>query len=266
MHIVHEQTIRSETTLARLGGGVHAFARTIADFVLPPQCPVCRAIINEQGHLCPECWMTLDLVEAPVCDRLGIPFALPALPGTVSAGAQAAPPVFAHARSAVLYNDPARQLVHGLKYRDRSDYALPMARMMFRAGQEMLDGADIIMPVPLHVRRLWSRRFNQSLQLAAHIARFANVPLMYDGLSRTRATPQQVGLSDTQRKRNVANAFNVPDRHVPMIRGRRVILVDDVLTTGATANAASRALLRAGAINVDVLVFAQVAEILQAAI
>lgn len=210
--------------------------------------------------------MTLDLVELPVCDRLGIPFALPAKPGTVSAGAEAAPPVFARARCAVLYNEPARQLVHGLKYRDRSDYALPMARMMFRAGHELLDGADIIMPVPLHARRLWSRRFNQSLQLAAHLSRFADVPLMYDGLSRTRATPQQVGLSDTQRKRKVANAFSVSARHVPVIRGHRVVLIDDVLTTGATANAASRALLRAGANNVDVLVFAQVAEILQAAI
>jgi len=251
---------------ARLGNGLISVRRAIVDFVLPPQCPVCKSVIQEQGNLCGACWMALDIVVAPVCDRLGIPFALPAPPGIASLEAQTNPPVFHRARCAVLFNEQARQLVHGLKYRDRQDFALPMARMMVRAGQELLNDADIIVPVPLHWRRLWSRRFNQSLQLAERIGQLAGRPLLFDGLTRTRATPQQVGLSSGQRKRNVAGAFSIFTRHKDNIRGRRIVLIDDVLTTGATANAASRAMFQAGATQVDVLVFAQVAETIQAAI
>lgn len=252
--------------IARLGNGLNAGRRAIVDFVLPPQCPVCRSVIQEQGNLCGACWMALDIVAEPVCDRLGVPFALPASPGTVSLEAQTNPPVYSRARCAVLFNEPARQLVHGLKYRDRQDYALPMARMMVRAGQELLIEADVIVPIPLHWRRLWSRRFNQSQQLAERVGGLTDKPLLFDGLTRTRATPRQVGLSSGQRKRNVAGAFSVSARQEETIRGRSIVLIDDVLTTGATANAASRAMLQAGATRVDVLVFAQVAEIIEAAI
>lgn len=252
--------------IARLGSGLNACRRTMVDFVLPPQCPVCKSVIQDQGNLCGACWMSLNIVSAPVCDRLGVPFALPASPGTVSLEAQTNPPVYGRARCAVLFNEPARQLVHGLKYRDRHDYALPMARMMVQAGQELLIEADVIIPIPLHWRRLWSRRFNQSQQLAEHVGRLIDKPLLLDGLTRTRATPRQVGLTYGQRKRNVTGAFSVMPLKQEEIRGRGIVLIDDVLTTGATANAASRALLKAGAARVDVLIFAQVAEIIEAAI
>jgi ComF family protein len=129
---------------------------------------------------------------------------------------------------------------------------------MARAGRELLDGADALIPVPLHWRRLWARRFNQSAALAGEISKASGVPTLPNALRRARATVQQVGLTKAQRAENVQGAFQVPAEAKGAIAGRRVILIDDVLTSGATADTCARALLRAGAGHVDVLVFARV--------
>jgi ComF family protein len=133
-----------------------------------------------------------------------------------------------------------------------------MAGWMTRAGSELLAAADVIVPVPLHRRRLWWRRYNQSALLAQAVAGQSGRPLASAALARVRATAQQVGLSADERDRNVRGAFRVPVEQKPAVAGRRVLLVDDVYTTGATVRAATRALLRAGATAVDVLVFARV--------
>jgi ComF family protein len=157
-----------------------------------------------------------------------------------------------------IFDDVARRLVHGLKYRDRLELAAWMARWMARAGSEILAEADVVVPVPLHRRRLWWRRANQSALLAAVIADNGGKPFAPTALARIRATEQQVGLTPDQRDRNVRGAFRVPAPEAMSVSGRRVLLVDDVYTTGATVKAATRALLRAGAVGVDVLVFARV--------
>ena len=149
-------------------------------------------------------------------------------------------------------------LVHGLKYTDRLDLSPMMGRWMARTGRELLADADALVPVPLHWRRQWARRFNQSAALAGSISAFCDVPVAYSGLKRVRATPQQVGRSRTERADNVQEAFLVPAEHRADIAGRRLVLIDDVLTSGATVDACTRALLRAGAAHVDVLVFARV--------
>jgi ComF family protein len=178
----------------------------------------------------------------------------------LSMEAIANPPAYARARAAVRYDDVARTLVHALKYQDRTDLAPAMGRWMARAGRELLDDADVLIPVPLHWRRAWRRRFNQSGALARAIERQSGVKLAAEALRRIRPTEQQIGLSRTQRASNVQGAFKVaPDRQA-QIAGRRVVLVDDVLTSGATADACARALLRAKAASVDVLVFARVVE------
>jgi ComF family protein len=157
------------------------------------------------------------------------------------------------------YDDgPARRLVHRLKYSDRLELARPLGAWMARAGVEILAGADLIVPVPLHRLRLMSRRFNQAATLAHRISEASAVPVNTQALTRVKPTPPQVGLSRLQRAGNVQGAFRVPDEAKPNIFGMRIVLVDDVLTSGATANAASRALLRGGAKGVDVLVFARV--------
>lgn len=152
----------------------------------------------------------------------------------------------------------ARELVHRLKYGDRTELALTLGRMMAQAGRELLAEADLIVPVPLHRARLWSRRFNQAAALAAVIARQSRLPAAPTALARVKRTRQQVGLTRAQRAQNLQGAFRVPEAMRPQIEGRRILLVDDVLTTGSTANAAARALLRAGAREIDVLTFARV--------
>jgi len=168
------------------------------------------------------------------------------------------PPAYDRARAAVRYDDTARTLVQSFKYSDRLDLAPMMGRWMARAGRELLADADALLPVPLHWRRLWSRRFNQSAALASTISGMCGVPVMHDVLKRVRATPQQVGLSKTERADNVQGAFRVPAEEKANVASRRLVLIDDVLTSGATADTCARALLRAGAAHVDVLVFARV--------
>jgi ComF family protein len=172
----------------------------------------------------------------------------------------ASPPAYQRARAAVRYDDVARTLVHSLKYQDRTDLAPAMGRWMARAGKELLDGADVLVPVPLHWRRGWSRRYNQAGALAQMISRQSGVKLASEALRRIRPTEQQIGLSRPQRAANAQGAFKVAPERGADIAGRRVILIDDVLTTGATVDTCARALLRAKAAQVDVLVFARVVD------
>ncbi|HZP79954.1 MAG TPA: ComF family protein [Pseudolabrys sp.] len=228
------------------------------DFALPPLCISCREPVGAGAGLCPTCWAKLSPIEEPYCPRLGTPFAYDPGPGTLSMEAIADPPAYERARAAVRYDDVARKLVHSLKYSDRLDLAPVMGRWMARAGRDLLAGADGLIPVPLHWRRLWARRFNQSAALALHISEQCGVPVLAEGLKRVRSTVQQVGLSKSERAGNVQGAFSVPPRAKTDIVGRRLILVDDVLTSGATLEACARTLMRAGAAQVDVLVFARV--------
>ena len=168
------------------------------------------------------------------------------------------PPAYQRARAAVRYDEVARKLVHALKYGDRLDLAPTMGRWMARAGRELLADADALVLVPLHWRRQWLRRFNQSALLARIIANASGRLVTHGALKRVKATPQQVGLPKAERALNVQGAFRVSADGKAAVAGRKLLLVDDVLTSGATIDACARALLRGGAANVDVLVFARV--------
>lgn len=229
--------------------------------VYPPTCASCGGATADPGAFCPACWSGLRLIDEPLCDRLGIPFAVDLGVGPMlSPRAIAQPPVFARARAAVLYDEVARRLVQRLKYEDRLDLARPLSRMMAAAGRPLIAQADCVIPVPLHRWRLWRRRFNQAMLLARPIAEAANLPLVPQALIRTRATRPQVGLSRASRAENVTGAFRVPPGAAHLVVGRRVLLIDDVTTTGATGNAAARALIRGGAASVEFLTFALVGE------
>jgi ComF family protein len=226
--------------------------------VYPPSCVGCRAATSEAQGLCARCWAGLSLIERPYCERLGTPFEVDLGPGLISPAAIADPPVFARARAACRFDGTARELVHRLKYGDRTELALMLGRMMAQAGRELIAEADLIVPVPLHRFRLWTRRFNQAAALGAAIARQTSRSFAPQALARVKRTKQQVGLTRAQRADNLQGAFKVLPAMRPLIEGRRILLVDDVLTTGSTVNAASRALLRGGARTVDVLTFARV--------
>lgn len=232
--------------------------RSAVNLVYPPSCIACQAATAEAQGLCAACWRGIGFIERPWCERLGTPFAVDLGPGLLSPAAMADPPVFARARAVCRFDGTARELVHRLKYGDRLELAVTLGRMMAQAGRELLPDADLIVPVPLHRTRLWGRRFNQAAALAQVISRRSGVALAHDALIRVKRTKQQVGLSRSQRAENLQGAFRVPPGMKPGLEGRRILLVDDVLTTGATANAASRALLRSGAARVDVLTFARV--------
>ncbi len=228
------------------------------DILLPPRCGACDETVAAGVGLCAGCWTSVEFIGPPLCDRLGIPLPYDAGPGALSAQALASPPLYDRARAVAVYRGPARALVHRLKFNDRLELSDMMAGMMARSGAPLLEGSDVVVPVPLHPRRLLARRFNQSALLAAGIARRAGLPHEPMALARLRATKHQLGLDAAERRRNVARAFAVPEASQAAVAGRRVVLVDDVLTTGATVEACTRALRRAGATGVDVLVFARV--------
>ena len=239
------------TTLRRLGQGA-------VDLVYPPACLQCTAALGEEGGLCARCWQAVPFIEKPYCQRLGTPFPFDHGGELLSPQAMAHPPVFDRARSVARYEGPARALVHGLKYADRHDLVRPMAAWMRRAGSELLQEADLLVPIPLHWTRLVWRRFNQAALLAAQIGSGSGHEVAPHALRRVRRTRPQFGLSRNERADNVQGAFRVDP--AAALAGRRILLVDDVFTTGATANAAARRLLRAGAQSVSLLTFACVAQ------
>ncbi len=240
-----------------------AFARAltkIADCILPPLCLSCRDQVERHGELCPTCWVDIDFIASPICDRLGIPLPYGTGDNQVSAAALANPPDYDRARAAVCYGGVARNIIHDFKFRDRHDGRKLFGRWLAQAGRDILIDADLLVPVPLHRRRLWQRRFNQSAFLAQSVSTLTDTPFDPFLLRRSRPTANQVGLTRDQRNRNVAGAFDVAAERRTDIAGRNIVLVDDVMTTGATANACAKALRRAGAANIDVLVLARVVD------
>ena len=251
--------------LRTVRGTLASIPRLSLDIALPTLCISCREPVAGEG-VCASCWAKLSFIAPPFCARLGIPFVYDPGPGLLSMQAIADPPAYQRARAAVRYDDVARTMVHALKYQDRTDLAPTMGRWMARAGRELLNDADALVPVPLHWRRAWGRRYNQSGALASVIAKSTNLPVVGDVLRRVRPTLQQVGLSRADRALNVQGAFKVPSEKKSTVQGRRIVLIDDVLTSGATVDACARALLRARAASVDVLVFSRVVDTLQAPI
>ena len=256
-------TSEAETSIplgTRLGAGARQVARAALDLILPPLCLGCAAPVGSAGTLCPKCWTGMDFIALPYCERLGTPFSADLGYGLISPKAIAEPPAFGRARAVARYDATARLLVHRLKYSDRLDLSATMGGLMARAGVELLAEANLLVPVPLHKRRLWGRRFNQAGELAKAVSRETGVSVAHEALARVKATKSQVGLSASERARNLSGAFRPGAGAKGALAGRRVVLIDDVMTTGSTLNSAARVLRRAGATEVDALVFALVAE------
>lgn len=232
---------------------------SIRDLILPPTCLACDTVVHQRGGVCSDCWTDIRFIEKPYCDVLGAPFSYDLGQGALSAQAIAHPPAYDRSRSCVLYDDVARRLVQGLKFSDRTELAPWMAQWMERAGQDFWGQALTVVPVPLHRTRLFSRRFNQSAELARHLARLKNLTYDPGMLIRVKATKQQVGLGLKERRKNVSGAFRVAPEKAPNVKDASILLVDDVFTTGATLEACARALRRKGASQIFCLTFARVA-------
>lgn len=238
-------------------GVFSSFARVI-DLVLPPTCPGCGAQVVDAQTLCAACWSRITFLGAACCDACAHPFDYEVAEHTLCGACARSAPPFDRARAAVLYDERSRDLVLGFKHADRTDAALLYAKWMLSAGHHLVADADVIVPVPLHWTRLFARRYNQAALLAHGIGKLGHTPVLADAMMRKRKTPSQGRLGRLARARNVQGAFAVTPRHRLKLKGKRVLLVDDVYTTGATLRTAAKVLKRAGCAGVDVLVLARV--------
>lgn len=226
--------------------------RSVLDFALPPRCGGCGLIVDDVDTFCQDCWRSLDFLQGG-CTHCGLP--LKATDAETCGACLAKPPRLDRIRAAVAYDDISRSIAIRLKYGRKVGLARTMSRYMHKLIGDMPAEA-ILMPVPLHRSRLWSRGFNQSAIVARDLSRRTGLPISVDTLRRVRPTPPLKGMSRHQRRRAVAGAFRVDSK--AQLRGRTIVLVDDVLTTGSTANACARALKRAGAARVDLISWARV--------
>ena len=226
--------------------------------LVPPACPLCGTFLRTQAGLCGDCWQSLGFITGPICRVSGQPMAVDLGAETISPAARVHPPPYRMARAPFAYDGSAADLIKRFKFRDRPDLATYFAPHMLRFGADMVSPDSLFVPVPLHRWRLLARRFNQSAELVRALHELTGHDMSLTALRRVRARRRQLGLTRAGRKRNLRGAFAVPAKYRPEIDGRSVVLVDDVLTTGATVEECSRVLRRAGAAQVDVLTIARV--------
>ena len=241
--------------VATLPSRLRRLGRAVVDGVLPPRCLACGARVDETNSLCGPCWSAITFFAPPWCANCGLPFAHPMGEGAICADCARQQPSWNRARAVLRYDKHSRHLVLMLKHGDQTHLAGAFGRWMHRAGGEVLAGADLLMPVPLHWTRLFGRRFNQAALLAQAVHAAGGPPVAADWLVRRRRTPSQGLLGPAARARNVRGAFAL--RGGREVAGKRVVLIDDVLTTGATAEECARMLRRAGAASIGVLVLAR---------
>jgi ComF family protein len=245
----------SATFPARAFGQLRRIARGLVDAVLPPQCLGCGEIVEEPDALCGRCWGGITFFAPPWCAGCGLPFPHPMGEDAICADCARERRAWDRARAVLRYDKNSRRLILGLKHADHTHVAGAFGRWMHRAGGEVLDGADLVVPVPLHWTRLAQRRYNQAALLAHAIHAAGGPPVAADWLVRRRRTPSQGHLGPVARERNVRGALGMrPGRD---IAGKRVVVVDDVMTTGATVDECARVLKRAGAASVGVLTLAR---------
>jgi ComF family protein len=249
-----------QTLIQRLANGARQTGQLILDALLPPQCLSCDATVDAPGRFCLACFRRASFVTEPCCAACGVPFSHAGLAGPehLCPGCSTQRPPWGRARGALRYDAHARGIVLPFKHGDRTEHAGALAQLMLRAGAHLLRDADLLVPVPLHRSRLRTRRYNQAALLARAIGRLSGHIVLPDALIRIRATRPLGELSAEERAATVKDVFAIRQTRAPRIAGHHILLIDDVMTSGATSAACTRILLAAGATVVDVLVAARV--------
>jgi ComF family protein len=245
----------SASLAVRASSGLLRIGRVLVDGILPPRCLACGETVDEPDSLCGRCWSGIAFFAPPWCAACGLPFPHPMGEDALCAACARERRSWDRARAVLRYDKNSRRLVLGLKHGDRTHLARAFGRWMHRAGNEVLTGADLLIPVPLHWTRLFQRRYNQAALLAQAIRSAGGPPVAVDWLVRRRRTPMQGHLGPVARERNVRGAFGM--RAGRSVAGKRVVIVDDVITTGATVEECARVLKRAGAASIGVLTLAR---------
>lgn len=235
---------------------MNALAKTL-DVVFPSQCLVCRVRVSQHGTLCTGCWSNISFISAPYCGCCGLPFEYDMGEDALCGECIKERPPYSRARSALCYDEHSSQLITALKFGDQLHLAKIYGAWLDKAAKELIHNSDVIIPVPLHWRRFLKRRYNQSALLAQALAKETGLPVLENGLIRRKHTTPQTGLTKNQRQKNVRGAFKLNEKHRGTIKGKSVLLVDDVLTTGSTIAYCSKTLLKSGASNVNVLTLAR---------
>lgn len=247
-------------SLVLLTDWLRTISRRGLNILLPARCIGCGVNVEQAGALCVECWGKIQFISKPSCFKCGTPFPYHMGDNAICGGCMESPPLYDRAVSAFLYDDASRKLITRFKYGDQIHSARTLTEFMFRAGQDFLWQGDVIVPVPLHPIRLLKRRYNQSALLAQILSHQSDVPYNPSALVRSRHIPPQASLQRNKRQKNVKGAFDVPVKQQEYINGKIILLVDDVVTTGATLNECARVLKKAGAAKVFVLTLAKTVE------
>ena len=231
--------------------------RFLLDILLPPRCLLCGKEIHSDNSLCAECFAKIDFISEPYCQKCGRPFPITVIGSYSCASCLQCKNPFRLCRAAVEYNDHSKKLILDFKFFDHIENKMLLARWLYIAGKDIFQaGADLIIPVPLHYTRMFKRKYNQSAVLSAALSNLCGIPADYKSLKKRHATMPQVSCSRKQRLKNVRNAFEVANPE--NIRGKRVVLIDDVFTTGSTLKECAKVLKKAGAKSVDALTVARV--------
>ncbi|MCB9988784.1 MAG: ComF family protein [Rhodospirillales bacterium] len=234
----------------------------VLDFILPPRCVMSGTIVDRQGTISPAAWQSLNFIAAPYCHACGFPFEFSGedeqLEEMLCAACLQESPAYDGARAALVYDDASRELILRFKHADQTHAARVFVPWFKQAGRDFLPACDVILPVPLHPRRLLKRRYNQAALLARELSKDTGIPCLPMGLVRQKATVSQGHMKAHERHKNVRGAFAVHPRHAESLRNQAVLLVDDVYTTGATVTECTKALRKAGVKNVYVLAAARV--------
>lgn len=245
-------------SLTDFSARLQAASHRLLDFILPGRCLNCGAMTQDARSLCPDCWKKIEFLGDPCCATCGYPFEFDLGPEMLCAACVLSRPVYGKARAIFSYDEHSARPILALKHGDRTDVVPAFAQWMRRGGHALIEKADFLVPVPLHWTRLFHRRYNQAALLAQAISRISHKSVLPQALLRRRRTQSQGHKSRRQRQENIRNAFAVNAKFSHQIQNSHLLLIDDVMTTGATVTACAKTLKRAGAAEVDVLTLARI--------